>query len=70
MKPEETAFTLRQCLSGDELAACDDDLGEMISRLDEKFVNPSKLIDSIISEIKNFEELMWMITKELSMLLI
>ena len=60
LSSEEAAFTLQQCLSGNvqnELAACDHDLDEMISRLDEKFVNPAKLVDSIISEVQKFRRI-------------
>ena len=60
LSSEEAAFTLRQCLSENvqnELADCDDDLDEMISRLDEKFANPAKLVDSIISEVQKFRRI-------------
>ena len=60
LSTEQAAFTLRQCLSANvqnHLAACDDDLHEMISRLNQKFANPAKLVDSIISEIQKFRKI-------------
>ena len=60
LSAEQAAFTLRQCLSANvqnDLAACDDDLHEMISRLNQKYSNPAKLVDSIISEIQKFRKI-------------
>ena len=60
LKSAEAPFTLRQCLfesvqSG--LSACDDNLEDMLSRLDEKYANPSKLVDCVVFEIQKFRKI-------------
>ena len=51
----ESAYTLRQCLSkevSEYLGSCNTDVAAMLRRLDFKYGDTSKLIDAIISEIK------------------
>ena len=60
LKAREAAFALRQCLSGDIrnlLGSGDYDVEQMFKRLDEKFGDPSKMTDSIISEILKFKKI-------------
>ena len=60
VKAIEAAFTLRQCLSDSirtELSFCDDNVNDILSRLDEKYANPAKLVDCIITEIQRFRKL-------------
>ena len=56
----EAAFTLRQCLVGDVkeyLSGCEDDVSEMVAKLDRKFGDNGKIMDMIISEIKSFPKI-------------
>ena len=60
VKPTEAPFTLRQCLSNRiraELSFCDDDVTDILSRLDEKYANPGKFVDCIITEIQQCRKL-------------
>ena len=60
VKPAEASFTLRQCLSESirtELSFYDDNIDDILSRLDEKYANPAKLVDCIVSEIQRFKRL-------------
>ena len=60
MGDREAAFTFRQCL-GKEVEAIlgsgDFDVDQTIKRLDGKFVDPSKMVDSIIGEIQRYREI-------------
>ena len=54
VKDSEAPFTLRQCLSEsirNEVSLCDDSIKDIFSRLDEKYANPAKIVNCIISEI-------------------
>ena len=56
----EAVFTLRRCLTEDVqeyVSACEDDIREIFNRLDEKFGDPSKIMDMIIYEIKSFPKI-------------
>ena len=53
LKSIEAPFTLRGCLSNE----CDDNMEDLLTRLDEKFANPAKLIDCIIPEIQRFQKI-------------
>ena len=60
MEDREAAFTFRQCLGKEVeivLGSGDFDVDQMIKRLDEKFGEPSKIIDSIISEIQKYKKI-------------
>ena len=60
LEEREAAFIFRQCL-GKEVEAVlgsgDFDVEQMLKRLDEKFGDPSKMIDSIIGEIQRFRKI-------------
>ena len=56
----ESAYTLRQCLTkevNDKLGSCDDDCGNMLKRLDVKYGYPSKIMESIVSDVHKFKRL-------------
>ena len=58
--PKEAAFTLRQCLHrnvNDFLGCCEEDVGKMLKRLDTKYGDPCKIMDSIISDIHKFKKM-------------
>ena len=60
VKPAEASFTLRRCLSESirtELSFYDDHIDDILSRLDEKYADPAKLLDCIVSEIQRFKRL-------------
>ena len=60
LEDREAAFTFRQCLGKEVeivLGSGDFDVDQMIKRLDEKFGEPSKIIDSIISEIQKYKKI-------------
>ena len=60
LKPIEAPFALRGCLPNEvksELTVCDDNIEEMLTCSSEKFANPTKIIDCIISEIQRFRKL-------------
>ena len=53
----ESAYTLRQCLSkevNDKLGSCDDDCDNMLKWLDVKYGDPSKIMESIVSDVQKF----------------
>ena len=53
----EAAFTLRRCLTKVvevTLGACDENVTEMLRRLDEKYGDPRKIVDSIVAEISHY----------------
>ncbi len=55
---KESAFTLRQCLSrevNDYLGSCNTDITAMLERLDLKYGDSSKLVDSILSDLQKFK---------------
>ena len=57
---KEAAFVLRQCVSDavkDYVRSCDDDVTKMFERLDVKYGEPSKLIESILYEIHKLKVL-------------
>ena len=52
------AYALKKCLAGDALTCVEgveDEFQEMFSRLDNKYGNPCKLTESIVSELKNLK---------------
>ena len=56
----ESAYTLRQCLTkevNDKLGSCDDDCDNMLKRLDVKYGDPSKIMESIVSDVHKFKRL-------------
>ena len=56
----EAAFTLRQCLGKNVLSILgsgDYDLSQIFTRLDEKYGDPSKMVDSIITEIQRYRKI-------------
>ena len=58
LNDREAAFTFRKCLGENVeviLGSGDFTVEQMIERLDEKFGEPSKIIDSIIGDIKKFK---------------
>ena len=60
LKGKEACFALRQCLSPDIskiIDTCENDLESMLTRLDEKFGDPSKLVDVIVSKILKFRKM-------------
>ena len=57
---KEAVFTLRNCVSTDVrdyLGCCNDDVTEMFERLDIKYGDPCKIIESIVSQIHKFKRL-------------
>lgn len=55
---EEDPYVLRSCLSGEALEAVqgvDDSFQSMIKRLDTKYGSPSKLVQSVLSDIKTLK---------------
>ena len=57
---KEAAFTLRNCVSTDVrdyLGCCNDDVTEMFERLDIKYGDPCKIMESIVSQIHKFKRL-------------
>ena len=53
----QASFVLRQCLSKDiekSIASCDD-IENILQRLDDRYVDPGTVIDSIINEIRRFK---------------
>ena len=60
LDPREAAFTLRQCLGqnvSNILGSGDYDLNQIFKRLDEKYGDPTKMVDSIITEIQRFRKI-------------
>ena len=60
INPKEAAFTLRNCVPShvnEFLSCCNDDISEMLQRLDVKFGDPCKIIESIVSEIHKFKKM-------------
>ena len=56
----QAPFTLRQCLSSavqDYLGSCEDCIEDMMRRLDEKYGDTRKLVESIISEVRRFKKI-------------
>ena len=56
--PESAAFTLRQCLSREvqeKVSLVDDDVDQMLQKLEEEYGDPSLMTDLIVSEIKSYE---------------
>ena len=56
--PESAAFTLRQCLSREvqeNVSLVDDDVDQMLQKLEEEYGDPSLMTDLIVSEIKSYE---------------
>lgn len=56
----KAAYVLKSCLSGEAFDAVhniDDNMTKMWKRLDEKYGQPSKLVDVIVYEIKNMKRL-------------
>ena len=56
----ESAYTLRQCLTkevNDKLGSCDDDCDNMLKRLDVIYGDPSKIMESIVSDVHKFKRL-------------
>ena len=56
----EAAFTLRQCLKGpanEYLSVCEDDVSGMFDKLDTKFGDHGRIMDVVISEIKNYPKI-------------
>ena len=54
---KQASFVLRQCLSQSivkSIASCEDNVDEIIKRLDDKFADPGKITDSIINDIRKF----------------
>ena len=52
---ESAAYTLRSCLSKEPLntvKSVEDDITEMLNRLDEKYGDPVKIVDVVIESIK------------------
>ena len=55
---KESSYTLRQCLTrevNDYLGGCNTDVAAMIARLDVKYGDPSKIVESIIADIRRFK---------------
>ena len=60
LEEREAAFTFRQCLGKEVetvLGSGDYNLDEMITRLDGKYGDPSKMIDSVIGEIRRYRKI-------------
>ena len=56
----ESSYTLRQCLSrevNDYLGSCNEDVELMFKRLDLKYGDPSKIVDSILTDLHRFKKL-------------
>ena len=55
---KESSYTLRQCLPrevNDYLGACNSDVTTMFNRLDSKYGDASKIVESIVAEIRTFK---------------
>ena len=61
VQASQAPFTLRQCLPQDIieniLGACDDNVEEMLTRLDTKYGDSGKIAEAIIAEIKKVKKL-------------
>ncbi|KAK3879621.1 hypothetical protein Pcinc_015822 [Petrolisthes cinctipes] len=60
MKPvyEDDPYVLRSCLSGEALEVvqgADDSFKDMMKRLDDRYGNPSKLVEAVLSDIKDLK---------------
>ncbi|KAK3894277.1 hypothetical protein Pcinc_001956 [Petrolisthes cinctipes] len=60
MKPvyEDDPYVLRSCLSGEALEivqGADDSFKDMMKRLDDRYGNPSKLVEAVLSDIKDLK---------------
>ena len=55
--PEQSAFTLRQCLLSDVMVYLgnDNDLNGMLKFLEKRYGDPGKLVESVIGEIQQFK---------------
>ena len=54
----ESSYILRQCLArdvNDYLGSCTVDVEEMLDRLDLKYGDPSKIVESIVADIRRFK---------------
>ena len=57
---KQAAFVLRQCLSKSiikSVASCEDDVNVILQRLDDKYADPGKITDAIISDIRKFRSI-------------
>ena len=56
---QKAAYALRKCLPSSiqlVLGSCEDDINVMFERLDKRYADPGKIVDTIISEIKGFRQ--------------
>ena len=54
---QKAAYALRKCLPSSiqlVLGSCEDDINVMFERLDKRYADSGKIVDTIISEIKGF----------------
>ena len=59
--PDSAAYTLKNCLSSELdkrlVQYVDDDIGKMWKCLDERYGDPSKLVDVVLNDIRKINEL-------------
>ena len=58
LSPQRAAYALRRCLHFDVqdfLGSCENDIDKMLERLDRKYADPGKIVESIVFDYESLE---------------